>query len=119
MGISLAIDEDVVVRTPDDFMAMPEDYCEVALLQMLVNTEGELSGGDDYVQVFFRWRRMLRSDRFARNAQSKSMTIIIQGRTCWPRSGSTRLTWKPRHLRTVPCLPMRPRIEQLGLRVPE
>jgi ring-1,2-phenylacetyl-CoA epoxidase subunit PaaA len=53
MGISLAIDEDVVVRTPDDFMAMPEDYCEVALRQMLVNTEGELSGGDDYVQVFF------------------------------------------------------------------
>jgi ring-1,2-phenylacetyl-CoA epoxidase subunit PaaA len=33
-------------------MAMPEDYCEVALRQMLVNTEGELSGGDDYVQVF-------------------------------------------------------------------
>jgi ring-1,2-phenylacetyl-CoA epoxidase subunit PaaA len=52
MGISLAIDEDVVVRTPDEFMAMPEDYCEVALRQMLVNTEGELSGGDDYVQVF-------------------------------------------------------------------
>ncbi|MGH3840422.1 MAG: Phenylacetic acid catabolic protein [Pseudonocardiaceae bacterium] len=52
MTFSLTSDEDVVVRTPDEFLAMPEDYREVALRQMLVNTEGELSGGDDYVQVF-------------------------------------------------------------------
>lgn len=63
MGISLAIDEDVVVRTPDDFMAMPEDYCEVALRQMLVNTEGELSAGTTTCRFFFRWCRMLRRDR--------------------------------------------------------
>ncbi|POX38554.1 phenylacetic acid degradation protein [Streptomyces sp. Ru73] len=31
---------------------MPQEYQEVALRQITVNTEGELSGGDDYIQVF-------------------------------------------------------------------
>ncbi|GGR38324.1 ferritin-like fold-containing protein [Streptomyces netropsis] len=52
MGLSLPDDEDVVVRTPEEFLAMPDEYREIALKQMTVNTEGELSGGDDYVQVF-------------------------------------------------------------------
>lgn len=43
----------VQVRTPDEFLAMPEDYQEVAKRQMLVHTEGELSGADDYIQVFY------------------------------------------------------------------
>lgn len=52
MSVSILADEEVVVRTPDEFLTMPEDYREVALRQIMVNTEGELSGGDDYVQVF-------------------------------------------------------------------
>ncbi|MFG2916976.1 Phenylacetic acid catabolic protein [Kitasatospora sp. NPDC048298] len=52
MGISIPDDEAVVVRTPDEFLAMPEEYREIAIRGMVVNTEGELSGGDDYVQVF-------------------------------------------------------------------
>ncbi|MCH0539692.1 phenylacetate-CoA oxygenase subunit PaaI [Streptomyces sp. MUM 203J] len=31
---------------------MPDDYQEIAVRGMIVNTEGELSGGDDYIQVF-------------------------------------------------------------------
>ncbi|MGW3626424.1 Phenylacetic acid catabolic protein [Streptomyces sp. NPDC000880] len=31
---------------------MPEEYREIAIRGMIVNTEGELSGGDDYIQVF-------------------------------------------------------------------
>jgi ring-1,2-phenylacetyl-CoA epoxidase subunit PaaA len=52
MGMSLLDGEAVVVRTPDEFLAMPEEYREIALRQIMVNTEGELSGGDDYIQVF-------------------------------------------------------------------
>jgi ring-1,2-phenylacetyl-CoA epoxidase subunit PaaA len=44
--------QSVVVRTPDEFLAMPEDYREIALRAIVINTEGELSGGDDYIQVF-------------------------------------------------------------------
>ncbi len=52
MRTSIPDDEEVVVRTPEEFLAMPEEYREIAVRQMMVNTEGELSGGDDYIQVF-------------------------------------------------------------------
>ncbi|MFI1831679.1 Phenylacetic acid catabolic protein [Streptomyces olivaceoviridis] len=52
MSFTIPSDEVVVVRTPEEFLAMPEDYREIAIRGMIVNTEGELSGGDDYVQVF-------------------------------------------------------------------
>ncbi|WP_441250867.1 Phenylacetic acid catabolic protein [Kitasatospora sp. McL0602] len=52
MSISILDDEAVVVRTPEEFLAMPEEYREIAIRGMIVNTEGELSGGDDYIQVF-------------------------------------------------------------------
>ncbi|WP_306321416.1 MULTISPECIES: Phenylacetic acid catabolic protein [unclassified Streptomyces] len=52
MSFTLPDDEVVAVRTPEEFHSMPEEYREVALRQMMVNTEGELSGGDDYIQVF-------------------------------------------------------------------
>ncbi|WP_239149083.1 Phenylacetic acid catabolic protein [Streptomyces sp. SID12501] len=41
-----------VVETPEDFRRMPEEYQELATHQMMVHTEGELSGADDYLQVF-------------------------------------------------------------------
>lgn len=53
MTASIPSDEAIVVRTPDEFMRMPDDYREVALRQIMVNTEGELSGADDYIQVFY------------------------------------------------------------------
>ncbi|MFE0703342.1 Phenylacetic acid catabolic protein [Streptomyces sp. NPDC058872] len=52
MASSVPVDEAVVVRTPEEFLAMPEDYREIAVRGMIVNTEGELSGADDYIQVF-------------------------------------------------------------------
>lgn len=45
---------DTVVATPDEFAAMPDEYQDLARHQMLVHTEGELSGADDYLQVFLR-----------------------------------------------------------------
>jgi ring-1,2-phenylacetyl-CoA epoxidase subunit PaaA len=42
-----------VVRTPDDFLAMSDEYQEVARRQMLVHAEGEFSGADDYIHVFY------------------------------------------------------------------
>ncbi|WP_338932960.1 Phenylacetic acid catabolic protein [Streptomyces netropsis] len=41
------------VETPEEFRTMPEEYQELATHQMMVHTEGELSGADDYLQIFF------------------------------------------------------------------
>ena len=40
------------VETPADLAKMPTAYQELLRHQMLVHTEGELSGADDYLQVF-------------------------------------------------------------------
>lgn len=45
-------DEEVVVRTPEEFRRMPTDYQKILISQITINTEGELSGGDDYAQMF-------------------------------------------------------------------
>lgn len=45
-------DEAVVVRTPDEFAHMPDDYRRILISQIKINTEGELSGGDDYALMF-------------------------------------------------------------------
>ncbi|WP_202910961.1 Phenylacetic acid catabolic protein [Mycobacteroides abscessus] len=50
--VVIADDEEVVVRTPDEFHRMPRDYQKILLSQILINTEGELSGGDDYALMF-------------------------------------------------------------------
>lgn len=41
------------VKTPADFKNMPTEYQELAKHLMLVHTEGELTGADDYTQVFY------------------------------------------------------------------
>jgi len=41
------------VKTPEDFRNMPEEYRELATHLMLVHTEGELTGADDYTQIFY------------------------------------------------------------------
>lgn len=41
------------VKTPEDFRHMPEEYRQLATRLMLVHTEGELTGADDYTQVFY------------------------------------------------------------------
>lgn len=54
MGVmELAQDEVVVVRTPDEFSNMPDEYQEMLKRQMLIHAEGELSGADDYITVFY------------------------------------------------------------------
>lgn len=45
-------DEAVVVRTPSEFAAMPDDYRRLLISQIMINTEGELSGGDDYALMW-------------------------------------------------------------------
>jgi ring-1,2-phenylacetyl-CoA epoxidase subunit PaaA len=52
MEIAVLDDEDVVVRTPDELRRMPRDYQKILTSQILINTEGELSGGDDYTLMF-------------------------------------------------------------------
>ncbi|MFD7626327.1 Phenylacetic acid catabolic protein [Streptomyces sp. NPDC059851] len=48
-----AEDEVIVVRTPEEFHDMPEEYQSMATRQMLIHAEGELSGADDYIRVFY------------------------------------------------------------------
>lgn len=45
-------DEEFVVRTPDEFHRAPKDYQKMLISQVMINTEGELSGGDDYSLMF-------------------------------------------------------------------
>lgn len=42
------------VKTPEDFRQMPQEYQDLATRLMLVHTEGELTGADDYTQVFYK-----------------------------------------------------------------
>ncbi len=41
------------VRDASDFRSMPEEYQQLATRLMLVHTEGELTGADDYTQIFY------------------------------------------------------------------
>ncbi|MFE3887128.1 Phenylacetic acid catabolic protein [Streptomyces lydicus] len=52
MTIAVLDDEEVVVRTPEEFHRMPRDYQKILVSQITINTEGELSGGDDYALMF-------------------------------------------------------------------
>jgi ring-1,2-phenylacetyl-CoA epoxidase subunit PaaA len=52
MSVQVLEDEEVVVRTPDEFQRMPRDYRKMLISQVMINSEGELSGGDDYALVF-------------------------------------------------------------------
>lgn len=41
------------VEGPEEFEQMPDEYQELVIHQMMVHTEGELSGADDYIELFY------------------------------------------------------------------
>jgi ring-1,2-phenylacetyl-CoA epoxidase subunit PaaA len=41
------------VEDPEQFHRMPDEYKELAVHQMMAHTEGELSGADDYLELFY------------------------------------------------------------------
>jgi len=45
--------EPLQVKDPDEFQRMPDAYKELAVRLMLVHAEGELTGADDYTQIFY------------------------------------------------------------------
>lgn len=45
--------QNIVVENAEQFRKMPEEYQQLATRLMLVHTEGELSGVNDYLEVFF------------------------------------------------------------------
>lgn len=49
---TILADELVEVRTPSEFQRMPKDYQKILISQVMINTEGEISGGDDYARMF-------------------------------------------------------------------
>ena len=44
-AIQVLDDEELVVRTPDEFHRAPKDYQKILISQLMINTEGELSDG--------------------------------------------------------------------------
>jgi ring-1,2-phenylacetyl-CoA epoxidase subunit PaaA len=42
-----------VVRTPDEFFKMPEEYQQLVIHLLRQHTEGELVGADDYLYIFY------------------------------------------------------------------
>lgn len=45
--------EKELVENPDQFFRMPKEYQDLVIRQMMVHTEGELSGADDYIEIFY------------------------------------------------------------------
>ena len=41
------------VEGPEQFERMPQEYKDLAVHQMMAHTEGELSGADDYLELFY------------------------------------------------------------------
>ena len=41
------------VETPEEFLEMPQEYRDLVIRQLSKHTEGELSGADDYTQLFY------------------------------------------------------------------
>jgi ring-1,2-phenylacetyl-CoA epoxidase subunit PaaA len=41
------------VEGPEEFARMPAEYHDLVVRQMMVHTEGELSGADDYLDLFY------------------------------------------------------------------
>ena len=62
------------VKTAEDFLRMPQEYQELATRLMLVHTEGEMTGADDYVQIFYplapdAYEKMICCERAAEEVQ--------------------------------------------------
>jgi ring-1,2-phenylacetyl-CoA epoxidase subunit PaaA len=53
MNVGTDRSEKVVVETPEEFARMPDAFRELAIKQLMVHTEGELSGADDYMEIFY------------------------------------------------------------------
>ena len=45
--------EKILVENPSQFFEMPKEYQDLVIRQMMVHTEGELSGADDYIEIFY------------------------------------------------------------------
>ena len=41
------------IKTPEQFHEMDDEYKDLLIHQLMVHTEGELSGADDYVELFY------------------------------------------------------------------
>ncbi len=41
------------VENPEQFARMPQEYQDLVVHQMMAHTEGELSGADDYLELFY------------------------------------------------------------------
>jgi ring-1,2-phenylacetyl-CoA epoxidase subunit PaaA len=52
MTVQILDDEEVVVRSPEELKRMPRAYQRALISQITINTEGELTGGDDYTMMF-------------------------------------------------------------------
>lgn len=48
-----SVECELTVSGPQEFFDMPQEYKDLVVRQMMVHTEGELSGADDYVQLFY------------------------------------------------------------------
>jgi ring-1,2-phenylacetyl-CoA epoxidase subunit PaaA len=45
--------EPIRVENPEQFRKMPSEYQELLVHQLRAHTEGELTGADDYIQIFY------------------------------------------------------------------
>lgn len=71
-----------VVNSPEDFRNMPEEYQQLATHLMLVHTEGELTGADDYTQIFYNlapnaYEKLICCERAAEEVQHYQLSAAV------------------------------------------
>ncbi|PRC92789.1 Phenylacetic acid catabolic protein [Solimicrobium silvestre] len=82
--VTSVIDEHAV-KTPEDFRQMPDEYQQLATRLMLIHTEGELTGADDYIQIFYNlapnaFEKMICCERAAEEIQHYMLSAeVLEG----------------------------------------
>lgn len=70
------------VKTPEDFRNMPREYQDLLSHLMLVHTEGELTGADDYTQIFYNlaptaYEKLVCCERAAEEVQHYQLSAAV------------------------------------------
>jgi ring-1,2-phenylacetyl-CoA epoxidase subunit PaaA len=71
--------EKIVVRDPEAFKAMPDEYQELLIHQLRAHTEGELTGADDYTEIFYPMAPSAFEKRVCCERAAEEMDHYIRG----------------------------------------
>ena len=71
--------ERILVRDAEEFKAMPDEYQELLIHQLRAHTEGELTGADDYTEIFYPMAPTAYEKRVCCERAAEEMDHYIRG----------------------------------------